>query len=303
MKIAFFDNLPDGGAKRVLREEIKGLSVKHKVSVFSQSRFRLLKIGFRPIDDIIKITTSLFYQFLVAQKINRLQCDVCVVHHDQHTQAPFLLRFLKVKSVYVCQEPLRLVYDSANRIPDSWPLPNKIYEQFYRGLLKRIDKRNIGFANVIIANSDFSRRQIMRCYGVNSHVVYPGIDQTVFRPLNIKKQPYVLFVGGRNNIDGWDRLKKLRPYFAQRKISIKDVYFQKHRNDQEMAKLYNQAICLLALDRQEPFGLKVLEALACGTDVIAMSDGGYPEIAKLYEKYGVAYFSWEKHNEGLINYC
>lgn len=301
MRIAFFDNLPDGGAKRVLREEIKGLSLQHKVIHFSQNTG--FQIGFRPIDDLLKIIYSYSYQRWVAFRLNRLKCDVCIVHADQFTQAPFLLRFLKIKSIYICQEPFRLIYDPTNRISASWPFLNRWYEKLYRQILKRIDRKNICFAKIIIANSFFSQKQIAKAYGLPSHVVYPGVDTTVFKPLNLPKKPDILFIGGRNKIDGWDRVKRLKPYFKKRGISVRDVYFQKQRSDQEMAKLYNQAICLLALDRREPFGLKVLEALACGTDVIAVSDGGYREIAQLYHKYGIEYFTWKKHNESLIGYC
>ena len=339
MKVAFFDNLPEGGAKRVLVEEIKGLSVKHEVVHFSQARHCPPQVGFRPIDDLVKITYSYLFQRYVAYRINKLKCDVCIVHPDQNTQAPFLLRFLTVKSVYVCQEPLRLVYDPANKIPDDWPVVNKVYENLYRRALRAIDRRNLLSANVILANSHFSRRQIAKCYGVNPHVVYPGVDTSVFRPLGIAKEPFVLFVGGKNDIDGHDRLEKLRPYFLRKGISVKEIYFNvipdlprpskpgevgignpykknkntgsrikcgmtpRARNDSEMAILYNQAVCLLALDRREPFGLKVLEALACGTDVIAVSDGGYREIAKLYQNHGIKYFSWKKHCENILNYC
>lgn len=303
MRLAFFDNLPDGGAKRVLLEEIKGLSAKHTVFPFTQAKHQPLVVNFRPLDDFLKIIFSYGYQYWLAFRINRLKCDVCIVHADQFTQAPFILRFLKIKTIYLCQEPFRLIYDPANRIPDHWPRLNRWYEKLYRRVLKQIDLTSLRRAGIIIANSFFSQGQISKAYGLPSHVVYPGVDNTIFKPLNLPKKPYVLFIGGRNKIDGWDRLQKIRPYFTQRGIHIKDTYFQNHLTDAAMARLYNQAICLLALDRREPFGLKVLEALACGTDVIAVSDGGYREIARLYHRYGLDYFSWQKHNEGLINYC
>jgi len=43
--------------------------------------------------------------------------------------------------------------------------------------------------------------------------------------------------------------------------------------------LYSNATCLLfPIDWEEPFGLVMLESLACGTPVVAFNRGSVPEI-------------------------
>ena len=319
MKIAFFDNLPDGGAKRFLYEEIKGLSGDHEIHYFTQTVSRQFKpkpyckkmylyqnpkiLGFRPVDDLVKLVFSFLSQRQMAKTINRLGCDLCVVHADKNLEAPFLLRYLKVKSLYYSQEPYRLIYDQGNQIPDHWPLVNKVYERLYRNLLKYFERKNLLSAGVVLTNSYFTKRQLTKIYGVSAKVVYPGVDTSVFKPPKLPKKAYAIFIGSDNLLDGWDRMKKLEAYFEKKGIEIKKLYFQKPLTDQQLAVEYGGAICLLALDRREPFGLKVIEALACGTDVIAVSDGGYPEIAQLYHQYGLKYFSWRRHCENILNCC
>ena len=319
MRIAFFDNLPDGGAKRLMYEEIRGLSKKHDLYYFSQIRSHLFDpdcfcqkvfyynspklLGFRPIDDFVKLTWSLIIQKNIAILVNQLKCEKCVVHADINLEAPFLLRFLKTKSIYYSHEPYRLIYDKDNQVTSDWPLINRLYEAIYRNVLKILDRRNILSAGKVLTNSHFTKQQLFSTYGIKAEVVYPGVDRHIFKDLKIKKLSLILYMGSKNMIDGWDRLQKLKPYFRKRGVRVKTLYFQKPLTDQQLVVIYNRATCLLALDRQEPFGLKVIEALACGTDVIALSDGGYPEIAQLYQKYGIEYFSWKKHNENLLNYC
>jgi len=47
--------------------------------------------------------------------------------------------------------------------------------------------------------------------------------------------------------------------------------------DEEMRALYCRSKIVLALSHNGPFGLVPLEAMACGTPVIAVNEGGYRE--------------------------
>ena len=177
----------------------------------------------------------------------------------------------------------------------------KIWGRYITPRLDRIDKENASFAKVILANSYFSREAILRAYGMNSFVSYLGVDTEIFRPLNMEREPYVLSVGSLTPAKGFDFIiralslikKKLRPCFvivgnvvwepwkvhleklaAQRgvKLELKVLI-----DDSELVKLYNRARLCVYAPYLEPFGLVPLEAMACGTPVVAVKEGGVRE--------------------------
>lgn len=68
-------------------------------------------------------------------------------------------------------------------------------------------------------------------------------------------------------------------------LGLKNVYFIHNQPHEKLRKLYNVAEVSLAPSRNEPFGLVVIEANACGTPVIGTNDGGIAGI--LTDKTGI----------------
>lgn len=75
------------------------------------------------------------------------------------------------------------------------------------------------------------------------------------------------------------------------------VEFLGHVSDEELVKLYSGAKAFLALATDEDFGITPVEAMLCGTPVIAVNGGGYIETV-VNKKTGL--FFDDATPEGLV---
>lgn len=302
MKIAVFHELSFGGAKRAFSELSKNLSKKHNVDLYyvdvekdtgAEKYFHnIYYYNFLPKRWIrndwkrrlYRDTVELFnlYKFhkKIAKDINTRKYDCVIVHPSKYTQAPFILRFLTYPSIYFCQEPLRIVYDKHfNQIP-ALSFHKRLYEIVNRKLRKIIDRSNIAKADIILVNSLFSKNWVRTSYNLESEICYLGVDKDKFKPLNLKKKYDLLFFGSKNNLGGYDLLNEAVKLFKIKptiKIIKKDLLKKDRISDEKLAKEYNRSKIVLALSRNEPFGLTVLEAMASGVPVIAVNEGGFTE--------------------------
>lgn len=244
----------------------------------------------------------------LADMINQGDYDVVFVEQDQYTLSPFILKFLKKPNVYYCQQPSRQAEAVLNNL--SWQgfdsrgpaiLARRIWRWYSALRLPYIDKKNASFGKYILTNSYFSRENILRRYGLNSFVCYLGVDTAIFKPLTIQKENYVLSVGACNPPKGYDFIvkslshinQKIRPKFIIISNSV-DLRWKKYLEklavqngvelemkslikDEELVQFYNRAKLFVYAPYLEPFGLAPLEAMACGTPVVAVKEGGVRE--------------------------
>jgi len=333
MKIAVFHNLPSGGAKRVLHGYVKYLgSAGHVVDAYIPSTadedFLPLKdiasnVSIHPVRRTFKgmVYSTIRYvppvwlslrdleltERKIADEINGKDYDVVLCEQDRATMAPFFLKYVKKPTVFYCQQPFRfnekVIIDLQKKAGLEKDM--KFVERYMRRVSARklpaIEKHNASFAKYILANSAFSRENIMRAYGKEAFVSYLGVDTDIFKPLWLPRENLVVSVGNCIPEKGFDFIirslssveKGLRPkliivsnrtegtwrdYLAKLAAeSGVDLQIQSSVGDQDLLSLYNRAKLVLYAPYLEPFGLVPIEAMACGTPVVAVREGGVRE--------------------------
>lgn len=305
MKIAVFHNLPAGGGKRTVFEQVKGLiSLGHDISVFEltnqSSSFCDLKklncqinvIPFEKKSNLPGLFSRLqkdYQNFFVlnsvhkkiAHTINKSGFDVVLIHTDLHTEAPFILRYIQTPHVYYCHELLRIVYEKEYSFTQKVSWPKLWYETVTRKVRKKIDYTNARSAQKIITNSTFTKKNIQNAYGRSAQICYPGVDPKIFRS-SCKKSNTILFMGQKNYVGGYDFVRQVISLVPRSvDVTFKNFGFPDGKpdttNDALLVDAYSQALATLCVSYNEPFGLKALESMACGTPVMATDEGGYSD--------------------------
>ena len=326
MRIALFHNVVSGGAKRAIYESCRTLkSNGHTIDLFILDT---ADSDFLPLDGLIRnkfvfpvkkhlpgytdrSIKSIFKWFgsqsvlkkrqvLIADKINNGNYDLCFVHLCGYTQAPYILRYLTIPSVYYCHEPLRIAHEEFIEGPRQ-RLISTLCNFYSKTFLLKEERRNIAAASLVITNSYFTREYILRAYGINSFVSYFAVDSEKFKPLKINKENMVLTVGAFHPRKGfrfliraisridngirpklviigdkyyYDELKELTSLAMEKNVLLETLY---NVSDEELIGYYNKAKVFVYAPYLEPFGLAPLEAISCAVPVVAVCEGGVRE--------------------------
>jgi len=234
MRIAIFHDLPSGGAKRSLFEEVKYLSKKHTIDVFTLSSADHNYCDIRPFVNNYKIyqfsprrlfnspfgRLNQFQRFLDLLKLDRLShqiasvidqsnYDVIFIHPCMWTQAPLVIRQLKSPVVYYLHEPPRHIYENNNRLIRrgllsalDWIDPFLI---LYRCTARHLDRSATLKSNLVLVNSQFMKDVVKRIYQIEPVISYLGVDTDSFCVIpGIRKEGYVLSVGAIHTPKGYD---------------------------------------------------------------------------------------------------
>lgn len=162
-------------------------------------------------------------------------------------------------------------------------------------------------AQHIICNSHATAKDITDFYQIPSNKITPillAYDRTHFRPLNLPRRNYFLYIGRQDSYKNVNRLitafaalpncqdyelwlvgpsdRRYTPTLQAQaeELSITNqVKFLDYVPYSELPTIINGAIALVFPSLWEGFGLPVLEAMACGTPVITSNLSSLPEVA------------------------
>ncbi len=328
MNLAVVHNLPAGGQMKTLYYQLKYLSKNHEIDLYTLSTanesFYSVKSFIRNyfVEKYIQpekfpwsvlsiyFTLSSVYKKM-AEKIDKGNYDAVLVYPCFFTQSPYILKYLKTRSIYICPEAKREFYESFKRVSNNFTYRITLP---FRWPLKFIDVENGRHADKIVVNSKFSKRMIEKIYRRNTVLNYLGVDTKLFRPYldfstvggvhsdtsEVSSSPSVLSVGEISPHKAHDFIirslalipKKIRPSLylitqggseiehIKKLARESDVVLKIFLNikDKELLELYRQAKVYLYAAINEPFGLTILEAITCGVSVVAVKEGGVPEL-------------------------
>lgn len=339
MKIALYHNLPSGGARRAVYEIVKRLTARgHTVDEYCPQtadlsflnldgcvrRTEIIPLRLRGVSPVrIPLLTPyitavrLLADLASLERVNRQAAvainegkyDVAFTHDCRFTQNPDVLRFLAVPSVHYCHHGARSRLPGPKEVSPSkgdllkrlkgayYYLPTHVYPY----LRERRAAQNICRAHLVVTNSVFAREGLFRAYGVQSKVVYLGVDVERFRPLGLPRESFILSAGAVHYFKGYRFLisalgrlgEKHRPELviaanssdADERRIIESMAarmnvrltIRRVQDDQEMLQLYNRAAAFVYTPIMEPWGLAIVEAMACGAPVVAVREGGIRE--------------------------
>ena len=173
-----------------------------------------------------------------------------------------------------------------------FPTQHRTQYLFFRFVIPRLLKK----CRAVFTVSYTTRQNIADTYGYplnRIYVVPNGVDATVFKPTPHAKSadPFLLMVGARYHHKNVDEVLDMAEFWKQdyrlvvascggnyrKKMEQKaanyglagQVEFKDYLPNEELLRLYQEASALLYPSLWEGFGIPPLEALACGTPVIA----------------------------------
>lgn len=262
-----------------------------------------LPLSLHPFSDLAR---SFIGSARAATDVDHAAFDAVLVLACQWSQAPEALVRLRTPNLYFAQETRRRTAEPGY-LPtlgrSGWSRPFWLVgRRAYDAIGRRLDRRALLAARQVVTNSNASAQCILHEYGRSVEVVELGVATERFTPRSdgtARDGRIALLVGALDPTKGAclavealalvDRNRRPALHlianrgdsaFGQKILRQGEacgVHVTIHRNldDEQLIAAYQSGTMLLALATNEPFGLTVLEASACGLPTVAIAEGGY----------------------------
>ncbi len=288
-----------GGAERVL-ESLRELFPKAPIFTLLHDP-KSTNGKFKDAD----IRTSFLQKIPFAKKYHRLfpvlmpfaieQFDLSyydLVISDSASFAKGIITLPKTKHICYCHTPMRFAWDDCQSYTkeSDYPALIKKFVPFVMNYVRIWDEVAAKRVDHFVANSNFVASRIKKYYQQESTVIYPPVDACKMRAQtdNRKKQPRYFLAFAR--LLSYKNIEVAIDVFNQLGLPLKIVgvgpmmkKLKKKANinieflgfipDEKKAEIYANARAFI-FPQEEDFGITAVEAMACGTPVIAYRGGG-----------------------------
>jgi len=277
-----------GGIERIVAMLCDGLTDKgHEVTLFaspgSTAKGNLISVFDKPLLDA-KIAWSnpiwnLRNLSLATEMANKGKFDI--IHSHLDLWSLFFCNLTKTPVLHTMHNPLYLANADANK-------DDRL----------RLFKEEAKRTNIVFISQSAKKQAMVDFLSDKARVIYNGIDLSHFK-FNAKSGDHFVWIarmnkhkGVENAIAACEKLGK-KLLLAGRIDPTQQEYFKKiikpHLNgkikyvgeltEEQLSDFYGQALATLyPIEWEEPFGLVVVESMACGTPVIAYRRGSMPEL-------------------------
>jgi len=189
-----------------------------------------------------------------------------------------------------CHTPIRYAWDLYNEYTFCLKGMKKLLVKYTLKRIRKWDRDTIDRVDYFIANSKFVQERIKRTYGRDSFLIYPPINIDKFTIDNIKNDFYITasrlvpYKKIKLIVEAFNQMpeKKLvvigsgEEYNEIKKIAKFNISVLGYQKD-EVLIAYMQKAKAFIYSAIEDFGIVPIEAMACGTPVIALNRGGTAE--------------------------
>jgi len=185
-----------------------------------------------------------------------------------------------------CHSPIRYAWDLYDEYTHSLSQPKKYIIQHVLKYIRKWDVGTLSSVDFFIANSSLVKTRIANTYNMDSTIIHPPVDINKFI-LNKNKEEFY-FTASR--LVPYKKIKMIveafnfsgKPLIVAgsgpelieiRKIALDNITVLGFIDDEEM-RSYMQRAKAFVFAALEDFGIIPVEAMACGTPVIAYGTGG-----------------------------
>ncbi|OGC92466.1 hypothetical protein A3D85_02975 [Candidatus Amesbacteria bacterium RIFCSPHIGHO2_02_FULL_47_9] len=200
-----------------------------------------------------------------------------------------------VKEICYCHTPPRWLYGYETSINWQRYWPVRVYALIVGHFLRMHDFEQAQKVDIFVANSKNVASRIRKFYRRECVVIYPPVECKSVRAGGYKRKDYYLIVsrivGGKGlelaieaagkygfelKIAG-ERAGYSNKFLISNYSNYSNIEFLGRVSEEEKYRLMAGAKAFLALAKNEDFGITPVEAMTCGTPVIAFDGGGYRE--------------------------
>lgn len=189
-----------------------------------------------------------------------------------------------------CYTPIRYAWDLYEEYTSSLKQPKKFLVEQTLKYIRKWDIETLDRVNYFIADSKFVSDRIVKTYKKDSLVIYPPVNTDKFILEENKEEFYltacrlVPYKKTKLIVEAFNEMKDKKllvigdgeDYESIKKIAKENITLLGYQEFEEMIK-YMQKAKAFVYAAIEDFGIVPIEAMSCGTPVIALDDGGTAE--------------------------